>query len=148
MVKKKKKNPLKAPQKVVFFFFLYRLLKHHQARMYCSIVFAWHLIISYIPAFFVPEVHQHPSIFIKNAGTFLDVKHRWLLWQKSTIHLDFCHVFGYFGYPPFIQLSFFFSVFLSFFSFLDREASYCFTECYNTCFDVTLNKCTLSLCSH
>lgn len=29
----------------------------------------------------------------------------------------------------------------------DKEASYCFTECYNTCFDVTLNKCILSLCS-
>lgn len=32
-------------------------------------------------------------------------------------------------------------------SFLDKEASYCLTECYNTCFDVTLNKRTLSLCS-
>jgi len=32
-------------------------------------------------------------------------------------------------------------------SFFDKEASYCFTECYNTCFDVTLNKCILSLCS-
>lgn len=32
-------------------------------------------------------------------------------------------------------------------SLFDKEAPFCFTECYNTCFDVTLNKRTLSLCS-
>lgn len=45
------------------------------------------------------------------------------------------------------SLSFFFLFdFYFIFLFLDRETSYCFAKCYNTCFDVILNKCTLSLC--
>ena len=49
------------------------------------------------------------------------------------------------GIPPFRQLFRYFCEFclscfvvlFALFFFFDKEASYCFTECYNTCFDVT-----------
>lgn len=55
----------------------------------------------------------------------------------------FCFFFFFFNF--FVFLFFFFFVVLFSLS-VTRKLSHCLSECYSTCFDVTLNKRTLSLC--
>lgn len=54
-------------------------------------------------------------------------------------------LFFFFFFNFFVFLFFFFFVVLFSLS-VTRKLSHCLSECYSTCFDVTLNKRTLSLC--
>lgn len=58
-----------------------------------------------------------------------------------------CWVWFCFFFSFLIFLFFFFFFFVVLFSLsVTRKLSHCLSECYSTCFDVTLNKRTLSLC--